>query len=235
MTDSGMTGVSPRPDHEAVPRAGFAVEDISQRFGRRFHRDYARWKLNLDPVYDAVTLALRSSPAPLLDIGCGIGILAHYLRERDITIPFLGVDFDADKIAAASQASAMLSDITFALADVRHGWPAHQGSVTLLDVLQYASPTDRTALLKQAAACTTHDGRLLIRTGIRDDSWRFRFTWLVDRLANMATWMKSEPHEFPSRDEIISAVEREGLKLLSAEPLQGKLPFNNFFFVFQRA
>lgn len=210
------------------------MEDLSRRFAQRFHRHYARWKVALDPVYEAAAAVLRTSQAPLLDIGCGIGILAHYLRAHGVTVGYTGVDFDTEKIEAARQAASALENTTFSVVDVCQAWPAHQGSVALLDVLQYATPADRADLLKKAATCTTSDGRLLIRTGIRDESWRFRFTQTVDRLANMAAWMKSHPHEFPSREEIVSGMAAEGLALLSVKPLPGKLPFNNFFFVFGR-
>ena len=33
-----------------------------------------------------------------LDIGCGIGLLEFYLRERGLTFPIHGVDFDIEKI-----------------------------------------------------------------------------------------------------------------------------------------
>ena len=220
---------------QASARTSPQAEGVTPpRFTARFHRDYAKWKLRLDPVYKAVGAVLEQTQEPLLDIGCGIGLLAHYLRWRGINIPFFGADFDVSKIAAARQTSASLKDVSFTVMDFREAWPAHSGSVTLLDVLQYAPPSERQSIFEQAALRTSAAGRLIIRTGIRDDSWRFHFTWTIDRLANLTSWMKSRPHKFPTAEEITNTAAEQQLKLISAEPLQGKLPFNNFLFVFSR-
>lgn len=210
------------------------VDTIASRYRRRFHRDYARWKLRLDPVYRTVGETLKGTSAPLLDVGCGIGLLAHYLSHSGVGIPFMGVDFDSQKIDAANQTASEMSQVTFMVMDLRKGWPPHQGSVTLLDILQYVAPPDRTELLREAARRTSEGGRLIIRTGIHDASWRFRFTHFVDRLANVFWWMKSAPHEFPTSDEVTSIATDEGLELLQLQPLQGKLPFNNYLFIFGR-
>ena len=39
---------------------------------------YTKSKLRTDPLYDGVYRELESSPFPLLDIGCGLGLLAMY-------------------------------------------------------------------------------------------------------------------------------------------------------------
>jgi 2-polyprenyl-3-methyl-5-hydroxy-6-metoxy-1,4-benzoquinol methylase len=209
-------------------------EAISSLYANRFHQGYARWKLRLDPVYHVVSETLKDTSAPVLDIGCGIGLLAHYLSDTGVRLPFTGVDFDRSKIAAARETSSQLEHVTFSVMDLRDGWPAHQGSVTLLDILQYVGKPDREEVLKRAAQRTAGDGRLIIRTGIHDSSWRFRFTQLVDRLANVFWWMKSGPQDYPTKDSITSIPIAEGLRLLHMHPLQGKLPFNNYVFVFVR-
>ena len=45
-------------------------------FGNRWNYFYSRAKLASDPLYPAVADALRGTSAPLLDLGCGIGLLA---------------------------------------------------------------------------------------------------------------------------------------------------------------
>ena len=49
---------------------------------------YAGRKLRRDPIFPAAYELLRESNEPLLDVGCGVGLLAFYLRERN----FLAAD-----------------------------------------------------------------------------------------------------------------------------------------------
>src|SRR5690606_33465604 len=72
--------------------------------GNRTHYFYARAKLRSDPLYRGVVDALRGSDAPLLDLGCGIGLLAHALRAGGVSMPYRGVDNDARKIESARRA-----------------------------------------------------------------------------------------------------------------------------------
>ena len=59
---------------------------------------YTRSKLRTDPLYEGVFAILEARHQPLLDVGCGMGILAMYLRERGWLLPILGVDYDERKI-----------------------------------------------------------------------------------------------------------------------------------------
>ena len=50
-------------------------------------KGYVRGKLRIDPMYGAVFECLRESRLPILDLGCGIGILLYYLRHRGLQLP----------------------------------------------------------------------------------------------------------------------------------------------------
>src|SRR6185436_15470355 len=66
---------------------------------------YSLSKLALDPLYDSVPDAFKDARAPILDLGCGIGLLLHCLRAYGSRSPYVGVDTDAAKIDAARAAS----------------------------------------------------------------------------------------------------------------------------------
>src|SRR5689334_2354153 len=113
--------------------------DIANNYlPQRTHYWYVRCKLASDLLYGGVGEALLDTHAPLLDLGCGIGLLAHTLRAQGFTGEYLGVDNDAQKISAArsAAASASLAHVQFECIDLaREEFPAHRGSVALLDVL----------------------------------------------------------------------------------------------------
>ena len=201
-------------------------------YGNRWHYYYSRIKLGTDPLYPGVADALRGSEAPLLDLGCGIGLLAHALRVESVPIAYLGVDNDAAKIAEARRAAAEseLDDAVFEVVDLARGFPPHQGSVAILDVLQYLDDASQQRLLDAAIAMLTPGARLVIRTGIEDGSRRMRVTRGFDRAANALGWMNTAPKRYPTEGALRDTLRRAGLEATFTS-LRGNTPFNNWLVV----
>ncbi|NEL80947.1 MAG: SAM-dependent methyltransferase, partial [Xanthomonas perforans] len=63
--------------------------------GNRYDYYYTQAKLRTDPLYPGVLAELRSTTAPVLDLGCGLGLLAHALRADGQALAYHGVDVDA--------------------------------------------------------------------------------------------------------------------------------------------
>ncbi|MGP1666648.1 MAG: class I SAM-dependent methyltransferase, partial [Rhodanobacter sp.] len=128
---------------------------ISGHYAHRGHRLYVRWKLANDPACAVTTKWLRHSALPVLDIGCGIGLLGQYLYASGVRSPYIGIDHDARKIDAARAAmnqAAASADIQWHCVDAAVLPPVH-GHVVLLDVLHYLDASQQRMLLK---AATTH-------------------------------------------------------------------------------
>src|SRR5262245_32732454 len=94
---------------------------------------YSLSKLAMDPLYEAVPAAFDDEREPLLDLGCGIGLLLHCLRAGGCTLPYVGVDTDAVKIEAARVASTRGGhhNVDFQVCDLSVQFPKHHGSVAL--------------------------------------------------------------------------------------------------------
>jgi SAM-dependent methyltransferase len=218
---------------QALDRA--SARDIADAFlparwyGNRWHHYYARSKLRSDPLYPGVVDALRGSDAPLLDLGCGIGLLAHALRATGLAMPYHGVDNDTAKIAQARRAAgnAALSNVDFAVHDLAGGLPAHRGSVALLDVLQFVSLPAQDAILDAAIAMLVPGARLVIRTCLDDGSRRARTTRSIDALSRALRWMNAGPQHYPDADAMQAKFSAAGLQS-EFTPLYGNTPFNNW-------
>ena len=208
----------------------------SQYLPSRWHYYYARSKLATDPLYAAVVEALAGTHAPLLDLGCGMGLLAHCCRACGVAFSYHGVDNDIAKIelARAAAARAGLSACRFDTLDLAQGMPAHQGSVALLDVLQFLPPERMAVLIAQAAACITDSGRLVIRTGLQDASWRTRVTKAADWFSRAIRWMNAAPRAYPTNAFLHEHLRAHGLEA-SFSPLWGNTPFNNWLVVARRS
>jgi len=230
-----LSTVATRPLDAARARAIARAFLPESRLGNRYHYFYTRAKLGSDPLYPGVADALRGSTAPLLDLGCGLGLLAHTLRADGIGLPYRGVDVDARKIAEATRVAARagLRDVAFDTVDLTRGMPAHAGSVAILDVLQYVAPDAQSAILDAAIERLSPDGLLVIRTGLDDGGRRLRFTHFADRVGRLVGWMYSPPKAYPREDALRARLAAAGLEA-DVMPLYGNTPFNNWRIVARR-
>ena len=211
------------------------LENIAALCDRRWDFFYTRSKLASDPVYEAVVREIGKSALPVLDIGCGIGLLAHYLRACGHAAQVTGFDYDSRKIESA-QAMVIKSGqqgMGFSAGDARTGLPDFSGNVVILDILQFFTQDEQNRLLANAAARVAPGGKLVIRTCLRDNSRRFKITVAGDYLAKVTFWMKAAPICYPDAQQFQDILTSAGLKV-EISPLWGGTPFNNHLIVAQR-
>src|SRR4051794_10123937 len=212
----------------SIPAAQIAAHYLPSRY----HYWYARSKIGSDPLYEHVIRTIGRTDAPLLDVGCGIGLLIHALRSAGATMPYRGVDIDAQKIGLARGAakSAALGAVEFETCDLSQSFPAHSGSVALLDVVQYLDAAACDAVLDSAARSVSAEGMLVMRAGLDDGSWRAAFTRAMDRLGHAIRWMQTPPRSQPTKSGIHDLLRRHGFRC-EFHPAWGNTPFNNWMVV----
>jgi len=203
--------------------------EFASTYPTRFLRTYVRFKVAGDPVYAAVFDSLRGSADRLLDLGCGVGALAFYLRERGYSAPIAGIDHDRRKVDIARGIADGDQSLTFQTADVRtvRDFPP---TIVLLDVLHYLTDAEQTALLGEVAAAANI---VIIRDAVRDGSLRYWMTVGQEALSRAGGWLKAERLNFPTRESI----ERPFRDAFRGEvrSMFGHTPFNNYLFVFRRS
>jgi len=205
------------------------VNRVAARYPAGFLRSYVRLKMGTDPAYDAVFEKLRETTLPVLDVGCGVGVLALYLRDRGFTAPIVGIDHDTRKIDIARTVSGNEPGLSFSVADARSSTD-FRGNVVLLDLLHYFTDEDQQVILRNVAAAGS---MILIRDGIRDGSFRYRMTYAQETLARVGGWLRAERLNFPTRRSIESAFDGEFRE--DVQPMFGRTPFNNYLFAFKRS
>lgn len=230
-TDTATLRPLPRERAERIA-AAFLPATL---FGSRYHYYYARTKLRSDPLYPGVCAALRGTRAPLLDLGCGLGLLAHALVQDGIALRYFGVDNDARKILAARRAAARtgLDDAGFETLDLSRALPPHRGSVAILDVLQFFDPPRQLEVVDAMAGMLEPGARLVIRTGLDDGSRSARITRATDHLARLLGWMNAAPRHYPEAELLRARFDAAGLRS-TFSPLAGDTPFNNWLIVAAR-
>lgn len=198
---------------------------VAARYPTRFLRIYVRLKIRTDAVYAAVFERVQGSNEPLLDVGCGVGVLALYLRARGFRAPIRCIDHDQRKVAIAR---SVVPDAAFEAGDARTAIDAG-GTVVLLDLLHYFSVDDQLRILNAAAKTAT---TVIIRDAIRDGSWRYRLTYAQEMFSRVVRWLRAERLHFPTRQDITGPF---GGFEVEVVPLYGRTPFNNYLFVFRRS
>lgn len=210
-----------------------ACERVAARFGERWLRIYAGRKLRSDPIFPVAFELLRESNQPLVDIGCGVGLLACYLRERNFLPPITGIDRDGRKIERANDVTRdSYHGLEFIEQDVTRP-VAQSGNIVLFDLLHYLLPNEQTRLLERLAPRVGTGGMLVIRDCPRDENARFWLTHLAERFAQATTWNIKAPLHYPTRDQIFAPFAQEQFSR-AFEPLWGRTPFNNHLFIFRR-
>jgi SAM-dependent methyltransferase len=202
----------------------------------RYFQGYAFCKLATDPLYEAVCREFSAQDAePLLDLGCGLGLLLHCLRATGNPIRYVGLDYDATKIASARAAAARggIVDAEFIAHDLAQPLPAHSGHVALLDTVQYLEPAARERVLQEAASRLSPGGKLVMRVALDDRSWRAAIARHADRMGHALRWMRSAFVSQPTRDELQRTLDGLGLQARFS-PLWGYTPFNNYLVVAAR-
>ena len=211
-----------------------ACNRVAALFPARWLRHYVGSKLRSDPVFSAGFELLKDSTLPILDVGCGVGLLGFYLRERGWQSDVIGLDTDGRKIRHGSAAAReRYGGLQFIEHDVRQALPPFRGNVALLDVLHYLAPADQRKLLEELASRVAPGGLLLLRDAPCETSARFWMTYAGEIFAQTISWNIGAPLHFPTRESIDAAFDPVEFTR-DEQPAWGGTPFNNRLFVFRR-
>lgn len=210
-----------------------ACDRVASRFSARWLRHYVAAKLLTDPVYPTAYDCLRNSEFPILDVGCGVGLLGFYLRERGCTQSFTGLDRDERKIRIAAGIANRYEALDLLEGDAQGVIPEFEGNVVLFDVLHYLRPTSQRQLLRSLADCIAPAGMLLLRDCPREPKPRYWATLWAEEFAQLISWNRGDGLHFPSRASLNEALDASRFSQKS-EPLWGRTPFNNHLFIFRR-
>jgi SAM-dependent methyltransferase len=158
---------------------------------------FARGKLRADPVYRAILeFGLLQGRARVLDLGCGQGLLAAWLRAAERcyergswprawppapqTLSTRGIELKARDVERARCALGPASEVS--QADIRSAAFGVADAVVILDVLHYMAPHAQLEVLQRVRAALPPRGLLLLRVGDAAAGLRFRYGQWSDRL-----------------------------------------------------
>lgn len=158
---------------------------------------FARGKLGVDPIYCALLeRGLLLGKSRVLDLGCGQGLLAAWLRaaarmhERGSwpdawpAAPrpqsIRGIELMGREVNRARR--ALGSDVDIETGDIRDIEFGAVDAVVILDVLHYLAPQAQCDVLNRIRKALPAGGLLLLRVADADSGLRYRYTRWVDKI-----------------------------------------------------
>jgi SAM-dependent methyltransferase len=207
-------------------------ERIASGFPRsRWLRGYIRGKLKSDPVFDKGLASVAAQTGRIIDLGCGLGLFAFWLREHGCQQPFFGCDLAKWKVEAGMRAVHQLGlqNIELHHRDMAETPLLNASAVCAFDVLHYLSFERQGVLVRSMAAAARKGAVVLIRTGVRGLGWRSMITSVEEHWTRMTGWISGGEANFPFLEDLVLAFEKEGCSV-KAEPLWGRTPFSSHWF-----
>ena len=164
----------------SIPGLSSKRKEVSRlyRYQGPYVTQFVFWKMKTDPLFKAVEAAAPAS-GRILDLGCGYGIVAHWLTlfapERTVS----GVDFDADKIRVAQATARFNPRVAFERRDILE-WAEYPvcDCVLLCDVLHYFPLELKADVLRKIFAALRPGGCLIVRDACAEGTSRHgRVAW----------------------------------------------------------
>jgi SAM-dependent methyltransferase len=186
---------------QAIPAQLLHAARARYRPVGRFSYHFAGGKLATDPAYRAIlALGLLKDRRQLLDLGCGLGLLAALLRAaercsqdggwpRDWPAPPRGLAIRGIELlprTAVRAQRALGQGAEILQGDIRDCELGDADAVVLLDVLHYIDHGAQQALLERVRATLPPGGVLLLRVGDAAGGLRFRIGHWCDGAVMLA-------------------------------------------------
>ena len=203
------------------PRPAKSITD-RYRYQGKWAEQFVFWKLRTDPMFAQLD-AVAPRRGFILDLGCGYGLVAHWLADRAAERTILGVDYDASKVRVARQSARGRPQVQFEARDL-FAWdfPACD-AVLLLDVLHYWRPEKQRWLLAKIRQALRPGGKLILRDAARADTLPHRRVEWWERFATRTGQNKTvEGLHFLTVEELTGALQAAGFEAVSVTPTSGR-------------
>ena len=156
------------------------------RYQGAYVEQYVLWKTRTDPLFQAID-EVAPSQGHILDVGCGYGLVVHWLALGDHQRTFHGLDYDSEKVRVAQASARELPRIEFQEGDLlRTTWPACD-VVLLCDVLHYFPRELKAQILRHAFEALHPGGTVIVREACSDAS---RSHAIVVWAECLAVWLR---------------------------------------------
>lgn len=149
----------------------FSLPDISKSYGRsKWLRLRVRARMALDPFLPWARREIVLRQRPVLDIGCGIGLLGISMRAAGIPLRYRGTDADPKNANRGKDSVRYygFEDIGFDVLDAPATQIPQGATVCMIDSLQRLDSETQLAMLGKLADAAESGSLVLLRTTVRE-------------------------------------------------------------------
>ncbi|MFP3980943.1 MAG: MMPL family transporter [Desulfobacterales bacterium] len=134
-----------------------------------YPRIFSRFKRRVDPMFAELPELIRD-PAVVIDIGCGFGVTAAWMRAMNPEIRIYGADPDPERARIADRIVEPHGKIYTAAAPDLPDFQVQAGLALMLDMIHYLSDSQLAATLQKIRKSLQPGADLLIRATIAQDT-----------------------------------------------------------------
>jgi SAM-dependent methyltransferase len=226
-------------------RALLAAASKPYRKAGRFAWHFSRSKLKRDPMFfGLLERGVIPDAQRLVDLGCGQGLLASWLRSARALFdagqwrddwpppPKVGCIFGLELMHKDVERArlALAGGDEFEQGDVRTADFGKADVVVILDVLHYLEYRDQLSVLRRVRDALPPGGLLVTRIGNAQAGLSFRFSRWVDYAVNVARGNGLHASYGRTTAEWTQILEQFGFRV-GAMPMSGGTPFANVMLV----
>jgi 2-polyprenyl-6-hydroxyphenyl methylase/3-demethylubiquinone-9 3-methyltransferase len=167
---------------------------------------------------------------PILDLGCGHGLLTNLLAmgssERDV----LGIDIDADKVEAAKRTIQGRTNLQFTVVDAAEAPGGPYQAITVGDVFYLIPPDIQRRLIARCFELLAPGGVLLWKSQVRQPRWKYAITYGQEWLMTHLGPTSGHGLYFLNTDESLAALRDAGFRP-TALALRSWRPYTDVLFI----
>lgn len=116
----------------------------------------------------------------IVDLGCGYGIISHLLSFSNPSRKLIGFDVSQNRIKSAQKTQS--DRVNFQLADIKEAQIPTCNAIVIIDILYLLPYQDQERVLIKCFKKLDQDGALIIKDTDKSSGWRFRWTYLEEKI-----------------------------------------------------
>jgi len=178
-----------------------------------YARMFARFKMRYDPMFPRLAEFLPHG-GQILDIGCGYGVQAVWLKTLRAGMRICALEPDADRARIARRVLGADDSVFVTTAQSFRDYPERVEAVLMLDMIHYMPDDELERLLKEIHGRLSSSGRLILRVTVPSQK---RFAWerwleiFRNRISRVDIWLRSAP-------VVTDILNRSGFRVVLREP-----------------
>lgn len=167
----------------AYDKDGRAVIIALYGFLPFFARIFIRLRLVILPLEEVESVVPSGM---ILDVGCGYGLVAHYLAYKDSRRTVIGIDHDPLLIFRANQITGYTNRVRFIQKDAEIASLEKYNGVVFCDILHHLSPHGQEHILRVSKESLNFHGRLIIKDIEKEQSVFYYWNLFHDRVMRLS-------------------------------------------------